>query len=50
MSDRLTPTTLLRNITAFLLVILLLGILGGCGQKGDLYLPEDGKKSSSKST
>ncbi|MCP5420237.1 MAG: lipoprotein [Gammaproteobacteria bacterium] len=37
-----------RKILLSLVVVLLLGALFGCGQKGDLYLPDDTHKSTSK--
>ena len=35
-----------RNLTTLLLTLVLAGMLmiSGCGQKGDLYLPDDQKK------
>ena len=36
------------RLTYILTTLLLLGFLGGCGQKGDLYLPGKGADSAAK--
>lgn len=39
---------LLQSIAIVLTVLLFGQILAGCGQKGDLYLPDPNKQSESK--
>jgi predicted small lipoprotein YifL len=45
------PLITLKTFAALLLgALLTAGSLAGCGQKGDLYMPEDDAKSSKKNS
>lgn len=39
-----------RRLTALLIIVLFASMLGGCGNKGPLYLPSHGGSSSPPST
>jgi predicted small lipoprotein YifL len=43
------PTRLTQLTRLLLLILVLAGALSGCGQKGDLYLPDDASQQEEES-